>query len=389
MKKKDNFKIVARTFHGLEEVLAKEVHDLGGENINVLKRAVSFYGDKKILYKANLYLRTALNVVIPIKTFRAQNDFHLYNNVQKINWSEYMSYRDTLLVNSSVNSRNFRHSKYVIYKVKDAIIDQFQKQKGKRPDIDLNDPTLKVHINISSDNCILSLDSSGDPLYKRGYREEEYSAPLNQVVAAGMVLLSGWKKDCNLIDPMCGSGTIPIEAAMIANNIPPGLYRKKFNFQNWKNYDNDLWEDLKAEAEAGITPFRHKIIGNDIAPRAIRVSKKHQLNARLLNKISFEVVDFGQYIPPENAGFVMINPPYGERLSTHDIDHFYENMGNTLKHKYSNYTAFILSSNMDALKKVGLRSEFRKTLMNGNLECRFIKYPLYKGSKKEKEKPDF
>jgi putative N6-adenine-specific DNA methylase len=385
LKSHDNFKIVARTFQGLEDVLAKEIKDIGGDNIHIIKRAVSFYGNKELLYKANLYLRTALNVVVPIKTFRAQNEFHLYSNVQRVNWSQYMSYRDTLLVSASVNSRNFKHSKYVIYKVKDAIADQFQKTKGKRPDINLQDPTLKVHINISSDSCILSLDSSGEPLYKRGYREEEYTAPLNQVVAAGLVLLSGWKKDCHLIDPMCGSGTIPIEAAMIANNVAPGLNRK-FNFQNWKDYDHDLWENLKAQAESKIIPFRHKIIGNDIAPRAIRISKKHLLNANLRSKVTFEVADFEQYNPPQEPGFIIINPPYGERLSTHDIDNFYQKIGDILKQKYSNYTAYILSSNMDALKKVGLRSEYKKPLMNGSLECRYIKYPLYKGSKNEDKK---
>lgn len=382
---KEYFDIVAKTFQGLEDVLEKEIRAIGGQKIEKKSRAITYVGDQKVLYKSNLLLRTALKIMVPIAKFKARNDQHLYNNVQKTNWMSLMSHRDTLFVDSTINSDYFKHSKYVVHKVKDAIVDQFQSKLGKRPDVALKNPTLKINVHIFKEFVTLSLDSSGNPLNQRGYRAEQTEAPINEVLAAGLIMLSGWKKDCILIDPMCGSGTIPIEAAMLANNIPPGINRYQFGFMNWKDFNKDLWVKVVEEAKSNIINFNHKIYGFDIAPRAIRIAKKNLIEAKLPGKVNFDVRDFEDLTPPAESekGIFIINPPYGERIEKRDINAFYEMIGDRFKQHFVGYEACIISSNIEAMKKIGLKTSFRMNMNNGGLESKYHKYKIYAGSKKD------
>ncbi len=378
------FEILAKTFFGLEDVLAKELKGLKAERIEKRNRAVSFYGDNIMLYKANLWLRTATKILKPIRIFKARNEYRLYSELQKIDWSEYMSYRDSLYISSTVYSKFFTHSKYVVYKTKDAIVDQFKNKTGKRPEISGNNPSLQVNIHIQNDVCTVSLDSSGRQLNQRGYRIEQTEAPLNEVLAAGLVLLSGWRRDCTFIDPMCGSGTIPIEAAMYAYNMAPNLHRNSFSFMNWKDFDKSLWTKLLNEAEQKITPFPHRIYGYDIAPRAIRIAKKNMAEARLQGKITFEVQNFEDLNRlGDGKGLMIINPPYDERLESRNIDLFYEMIGNKLKQQFAGYQAWILSGNVEAIKHVGLKTASRMHLNNGGLKCKYHQFNIYKGSNED------
>lgn len=384
---KNGFEIIAKTFMGLEDVLEREIHALGVKQTRIMNRAVIFYGDKEILYKANLHLRTAIKVLKPIAKFRARNDNQLYDQIQKIDWERLLSYRDTLYIDSTVYSDYFTHSKYVVYKTKDAIVDQFYNKLGKRPDIALKNPTIRVNVHIFKDNVTISLDSSGMPLNQRGYRVDQTEAPINEVLAAGLILLSGWKKDCNFIDPMCGSGTLPIEAAMYANNIAPGMLRYQFGFMNWKDFDKRKFERIKQEAKDAEINFRHKIYGFDIAPRAIRIAKKNQVEARLQNKIVFDTRDFFDLTPPMQAdkGCIVMNPPYGERIERRDIDSFYEEIGNRFKKHFVGYEACIISSNQEAMKKIGLKTSMRKTMNNGGLKSSYFKYKIFAGKRSDQD----
>ena len=276
------FTITAKTFEGLEPVLAKELEGLGAKEIAIKKRAVSFLGDKKLLYKSNYALRSALSILVPIHQFRATNGTEFYKGVSQINWTQLFTVKDTLSVNSTVNSQFFNHSKYISLKTKDAVVDQFRRRKGKRPNVDTLNPTIKINVYISQADVTISLDSSGDPLYKRGYRINGYIAPINEVLAAGMVLLSGWKGQSDLIDPMCGSGTILIEAALIANKIPPGMYRQNFGFENWQNFDPDLMDDIADECDE-TSDFKHSIYGSDISSTATELALLNIKNASLEN----------------------------------------------------------------------------------------------------------
>jgi len=381
--KTDNFEIIAKTFQGLEDVLEKEARAIGINYVEKRNRAIHFKGNNETLYKSNLQLRTAIKVLKPILKFKAKNEFKLYGEVQKFDWSSIMSYRDSLFVDSTVNSTYFTHSKYVIHKVKDAIVDQFRKKTGKRPDIEMDNPTIRINVHIFNENCTISLDSSGTPLNQRGYRVEQIEAPINEVLAAGLILLSGWKKDGIFVDPMCGSGTLPIEAAMIANNIAPNIKRQHFDFMNWKDFDKALWLRILSEAQSVEKTFSHKIYGFDIAPRAIRIAKKNQIEASLLGKVTFDVRDFEELTPPLEAhkGMIIINPPYGERIEKRDINSFYEMIGNRFKQHFVGYEACIISSNIDALKSIGLKTSFRIALNNGGLKSKYHKYVIYAGSK--------
>ncbi len=381
---KDNFEIIVKTFQGLEDVLIKEIKNLGVDHVEKKIRAVSFIGNNELLYKANLNLRTALTILKPIAQFKVRDDFNLYKKVQQIDWSTYMSYRDTLFVGSTVYSDYFKHSKYVIYKTKDAIVDQFMEKNNKRPNINLENPTLKIDVHIVNDNCTISLDSSGKPLNQRGYRLETNEAPINEVLAAGLILLSNWEKDSSFIDPMCGSGTIPIEAAMIANNIAPNINRQHFGFFNWKDFNKAIWTRIHEEALNNEIRFKHKIYGYDKSPRAIRISKKNLAESKMRDKVIFEVRDFEELEPPKEKGMLIINPPYNERLQNIDVESFYEMIGDRFKQKFTGYDACILSANIDAIKKVGLRTSFKIHLNNGGLKCKYHKYQIYKGSKKNK-----
>ncbi|NBC83215.1 MAG: RNA methyltransferase [Bacteroidetes bacterium] len=386
----DKFQMIAKTMYGLEDVLADELKGIGAAKITKSNRAVYFEGNKETLYRANIQLHTALKILIPLATFDAKNEVQLYNMVKEVEWDKYISTSDTVAVDGVVNSTKFNHSKFVSLKVKDAVVDQFRDKYNRRPSVDASNPTLRIHIHIDETTCTLSIDSSGESLHKRGYRNEQGTAPINEVLAAGMILLAGWKGDCHFIDPMCGSGTIVIEAAMIAYGIPPGIFRKGFAFENWNDFDPEIFNHLM-DSDEYYKEFEHQIIGSDISAQTLRIALMNTKSASLHKKIELKASPFNELEPPEGKCMVITNPPYGERLKPHQLNNLYKSIGDTLKKIYSkNQTdAWIISSNTDALKRIGLRPSKKIKLINGKLECGFYQFKLYSGSKKSKYQKQF
>ncbi|MDP4209963.1 MAG: THUMP domain-containing protein [Bacteroidota bacterium] len=381
---KIEFELVAKTFKGLEEVLADELIRLGAADVKVLNRAVSFKGDNAMMYKANLWLRTALKVLKPIGTFKARSEVELYNGISQIDWSEYFTVDDTFAIDTMVSSPYFNHSQFVALKSKDAIVDQFREKFNKRPSVDSDNPMIMINIHLTEDECVVSMDSSGDSLHRRGYRLNSTIAPINEVLAAGMILLSGWDGNSNFIDPMCGSGTLPIEAALIAYNIPPGIFRKSFAFENWKDFDSDLFEEIYND-DSDSREFQHQIIGADISAGAIRIANENAKNAFLTNKIKFEVKAFEGHYPPDGEGIMIMNPPYGERIKKNNIQEFYQTIGSQLKRHFSGFDVWIISSNKDALDYIGLHPSKKVTLYNGAIECKYQRFAMYSGSKRTRK----
>ena len=377
-------KLIAKTLHGLEDVLAEELKGIGAQNINPVNRAVEFEGDLEILYKANLLLRTAIRILLPIHHFTAKNDQELYDGVKEFDWSTIMGVEQTLAIDPVVYSEAFTHSLYVALKSKDAIVDQFREKVGTRPSVELDNPDIRLVIHLANDKASMSLDSSGDSLHKRGYRTAMHKAPLNEVLAAGMVMLSGWDKKQPLIDPMCGSGTILMEAVMYAKNYPPGLHRKRFGFMGWKNYDPTLWNKVLEQAKENITQPRLKIFGSDCDIKAIDIARESALQFRLNRDINFSVSTFERLEPHYPKGMIIMNPPYGERLmKDKDMIDFYRMIGNQLKRTFTGYDAWLITSNKEALKNVGLKPLQKLKLFNGPLECGFHKFNLYDGTVKK------
>lgn len=375
--------IIAKTFSGLEQVLAAELKALGAEQILLQNRAVSYLGDHDLLYKSNLWLRTALRVLKSIHQFSATNEHRLYRGIQEIEWRDFLSVEDSLAVSAVVSSPHFNHSQYVALKVKDAIVDQFRQHFGRRPSVDVENPTLRIHIHIADQQCSLALDSSGESLHKRGYRLDKNVAPLNEALAAGLLLLAGWSGEQNFVDPMCGSGTIAIEAAMLAYNIPPG-HNRKFGFMKWRDWDSELWQRIRSEATAARRQFDCKIVGTDISRDTVRAAHKNVMQAGLDGKIDLAVSAFESFIPPVCPGLLVMNPPYGERMKKSDIEAFYKMIGDSLKQRFAGYEAWILSGNKGALKHIGLRPSQKHVLFNGGLECTFQRFSIYQGSVKSK-----
>lgn len=382
-----DFKMVATTLFGLEEVLATELKNLGAQKVTIGVRSVSFFGDKGFMYKANLALRTAIRVLKPIKSFKVFDEDDLYKKLQEINWERIMNVDTTFSIGAVVNSKHLTtNSHYISLKSKDAIADYFRHKYHKRPNVDTKHPDVKIHVHIQKDYCTVSLDSSGMSLHKRGYRTATNIAPINEVLAAGLVLLSGYTGDCNFIDPMCGSGTILIEAAMIANNIPANINRVEFAFEKWENYDEDLFYTIQDSLLKKAKESHFKIMGFDKAPSAVRKANDNIKNANLSEFIGVHHVNFFNSVK-EVFGKTMIlfNPPYGERLSI-DVKEFYKKIGDTLKHGYPDSTVWFITSDMEALKHVGLRTSKRIPLKNADLDCRFVRYDMYEGSKKAKKR---
>lgn len=381
-KNKQPLQLTAKTLFGLEEILAAELKNLGAENIKILHRAVGFSGDKRLMYEANYKLRTALRVLKRIFSFKAVTDAELYKKVREVYWEKFFDADTTFAIDAAVSSDYFRHSQFVAQRVKDAIADQFREKYGRRPSVELENPQFRINIHIYQEVCTLSLDSSGESLHKRGYRLQMSEAPLSEVLAAGMILLTGWNGNTPLTDPMCGSGTILMEAAMIAGNIPAGIFRKNFGFMNWHDFDEKLWKGIALQPIEKVRQRKGIIHGADRSPGAIEIAKHNIQNAGFENSIDLRVSSFENYEPASNGGIVVMNPPYGERIKQEDIIGFYKMIGNTLKQKYSGYEAWILSANLEALKFVGLHPSKKYSLMNGQLECKFQRYSIYKGSKK-------
>ncbi len=375
--------LIAKTIAGLEETLADELTLLGAKDVKVITRAVSFSGDNKLLYEANLWCRTALRILKPLYAFPASTNDQLYQNIFNYPWEEIFQVDNTIAIDSVVNDSSFTHSHFVSQKVKDAIADRFRSKTGTRPSVDIENPDIRINIHIYRDVCDVSLDSSGESLHKRGYRVAGGLAPLSEVLAAGLVLLSGWDKQRNFIDPMCGSGTILIEAALIALNIAPGSFKKSFSFMNWKDYDASLWQQIKTAAIEKQKINDVYISGSDIEARVIRNARGNVIAANLQKNINLLVGPFDTFKPPAGGGVMIINPPYGERLEQEDIVAFYKSIGDSLKKNFAGYDAWIISSDMNALKFIGLKPTRKIPIFNGPLECRFMKFSVYAGSKKD------
>jgi putative N6-adenine-specific DNA methylase len=375
---------VAKTLYGLEQVLSDELLGLGANDIVIANRAVLFSGDMTLLYKVNYMSRTALSVLMPVKEFWINSADDLYRKCSEIRWDQLMNVNNTFSIAPVVQSKLFNHTGYAGLKLKDAVADYFRDITGQRPNVNSSDPDILINLHISNNKVTISLDSSVIPLYKRGYRQDQTAAPLNEVLAAGMLLISGWNASANLIDPMCGSGTVPIEAGLIASNIPPGKFRKYFGFQKWKDYDKDLFTKVVKDGESGIKKAPIKIFGSDISELAISQAVKNVNNAGLKDTVSLNVMDFRTLQINENNGVIFINPPYGERLLRDETNVLYSMIGTTLKHNFPGYTAWLISSNKESVKHIGLKPKEKHTLFNGALECQFMKYELYQGSLQKK-----
>ena len=383
------FQMLAKTFKGLEEVLAGELVELGANNVQIERRAVSFTGDKRLLYTANMCLRTASRVLVPIATFRAKDADAVYEHAKQIDWSQYMTLKTGFAIDATVYSDTFRHSQYVTYRVKDAIADYWMEREQRRPSVKLTSPDLSLNVHIAAETVTISLDSSGESLHKRGYRVANTEAPINEALAAGMLLLVGWHGQGDFYDPMCGSGTLLIEAALIARNIAPGIYRKGFAFEKWADFDRDLFEDIYND-DSRERPFTHKVYGSDAGYYAVQTALKNIQSASLQHDIEVRQIRIEELRLADrdtNGALVMMNPPYGERLSQDkDVLRLYQDIGTALKHQFSGATAWIISSNEDALKCIGLKPSKRIRLMNGELECLFNQYELFQGEHKEWKK---
>lgn len=380
----ENFNMVAKTLFGFEELLKNELTQLGAQQVKKGTRNVSFVGDKGFMYKANLALRTAIKILKPIHSFHVKNETDLYNKIYALDWSQYLKPTGALAVDATIHSDLFSHSLFIAQKTKDAIVDKFRDTTGQRPNVDLKFPDIKINVHVDRQQCTISLDSSGDSLHKRGYKTVTNIAPINEVLAAGIIMLSGWDGQCDFMDPMCGSGTMLIEAAMIGCNIPPNLMRKEFAFERWQDWDVELFEKIEESLLKKTRDFHYKITGYDKAPSAIAKAKENVKNAQLDDFIEVKHEDFFKTQKGGDGKLHMVfNPPYGERLNI-DMEQFYKNIGNTLKQNYPGTDAWFITSNLDALKHVGLRPSRKIQLFNAKLEARLVKYVMYEGSKKAK-----
>lgn len=372
------FELIAKTFMGLEPVLAEELTNLGANNVEIGRRMVSFTGGKELMYRANFQLHTAIRILKPICRFKACNADDVYDNVKNIDWGEYMDNKTTFAVDSVVFSDEFRHSKFVAYKVKDAIADQFREKTGERPNVSVTNPDLRLHIHIADEDATLCLDSSGESLHRRGYRQESVEAPLNEVLAAGMILMTGWRGETDFIDPMCGSGTLLIEAALIARNISPGVFRKEYAFEKWSDFDEELFDKIYND-DSGEREFIHHIYGYDIDPKAVGKARLNVRAAGLTQCVTIEQQDFKDFSKPEEEAIIVTNPPYGERISTPDLLATYKMIGERLKNAFAGNTAWVLSYREECFDQIGLKPSIKIPVFNGSLECEFRKYQMFEG----------
>ncbi|ROI14290.1 THUMP domain-containing class I SAM-dependent RNA methyltransferase [Epilithonimonas hominis] len=377
----DNLQIQIKTFFGLEQVLAEEVKKLGGKKVEVKNRAVTCEGDLGFLYKLNYSCRTALKILVPIMEFKAFNETKYYDKLYKFEWDQFLEPNQTFAIDATVNSERFSHSQFMTLKMKDAIVDYFQEKHKVRLNISKDNPDIKFHLHIDRELVSISLDSSGDPLFKRGYRKEQTVAPINEVLASGMLQLAGWDGKGNFLDPMCGSGTLLIEAAMIAMDLPAQTFRRNFAFQNWKNYDSELFKTIKEVRLNRVKEFTGKIVGYDIDYSALDAARANIESAEMEDIIEVRKQNFFDSEKDMFPLLIVFNPPYDERISINDDD-FYKKIGDTFKQNYPNTLAWLISADLDAPKKIGLRPSRKIKLFNGKLETRFLQYEMYDGTKK-------
>lgn len=381
--------MIAKTFKGLEPVLAQELIALGANDVQINRRAVAFSGDKALLYKANLWLRTASRVIVPIATFQAKNTDEIYKHIHAIPWEQYMTERNTFAIDTTAYSDMIRNSLFVTYRVKDAIVDYWTEKKQQRPSVSMDNPDLLINIHIAQDKVTVSLDSSGESLHKRGYRVATTEAPISEVLAAGLLLMAGWNGQANFYDPMCGSGTILIEAALIARNIPPGIFRKQFAFEKWMDFDEELWSDIYND-DSSEREFEHTIYGSDASFYAVQQAQKNIQSAGLQRDIQIRQIRIEEIRNEDTqatqGALVMLNPPYGERLASNkDMEILYGAIGTALKHQFTGAQAWIISSNDRAMKCIGLKPSKKMRLLNGELDCQFNRYDLFAGKRVERQ----
>lgn len=379
----NNFKMIAKTLPGLEQVLADELNNLLAEDVKPLNRAVEFHGDKALLYKSNLCLRTALRVLLPIAEFKFRNEKDLYKQINNIPWENYLQKGDTFAIDNSVYSTIFSNSHFAVLRTKDAIVDRLRNKHSERPNIDTDEPKYLINLRINENLCTISIDSSGRSLHIRGYKEKNVKAPLSEVLAAGMIKLTGWQWEQPLVDPMCGSGTIPIEAAMFATNTPANLYNQNFGFMRWNNFDEMLWKDVLDETKSHITDIELKIYASDITTQAFHVSAANIIASNMDENIKLSKKDFFEMKKPIDNALIIMNPPYDEKLEIEDAMEYYKKIGDKLKFNFPGCEAWVLSSNIEALKFVGLKPNKKIKLKNGPLDCQFNKYKLFKGTLKD------
>ncbi|MBQ1858738.1 MAG: RNA methyltransferase [Paludibacteraceae bacterium] len=387
-----NFSMLAKTFKGLEEVLAQELIELGANDVLIERRAVSFKGDKALLYRANFCLRTALRILVPIRSEKIKAkgrkpEDQIYDIVKSIDWSRYMTVDSTFVIDTTLYSELFHNSLFVTYRIKDAIVDYWSEKAGKRPNVNTEKPDLRINVHIGNDQLTVSLDSSGESLHKRGYRVATTEAPISEVLAAGMLLLAGWKGQSDFYDPMCGSGTLPIEAALIARNIAPGVFRQSYAFEKWPDFDADLWSDIYND-DSRERDFSHKIYGSDASFYAIQQAAKNIKSAGVAKDVELRQVRMEELKPSaislQPSPLVMLNPPYGERLASNkDMEELYSKIGTALKHQFTGATAWIISSNAAAMKCIGLKPSKKYHLLNGELDCQFNRYDLFAGKRND------
>lgn len=374
----NEFELIAKTFMGLEPILAKELTELGANNVQIGRRMVSFTGDKEMMYRANFQLHTAIRILKPIKHFKAASADDVYNAVKGLAWETIIGKGKTFSVDSVVYSEEFRNSRFVTYKVKDAIVDYFRERTGDRPNISVSNPDIRLNIHIAEDRATLSLDSSGESLHRRGYRQESVEAPLNEVLAAGMILMTGWHGETDFIDPMCGSGTLLVEAALIAHNMSPGIFRKEFAFEKWADYDAELFDSIYND-DSHEREFTHHIYGYDIDMKAVNTARLNVRAAGLSKDITIEQADFKDFTQPSEKSIIVTNPPYGERISTPDLLGTYRMIGERLKHAFVGNDAWILSYREECFDQIGLKPSLKTPVFNGSLECEFRKYSMFDG----------
>lgn len=376
------YEMIAKTFMGLENVLAEELNALGADDVQIGRRMVSFKGDKEMMYRANFELHTALKILKPICHFKAKTPDEVYQEVKKVEWEKYLDPMKTFAVDAVVFAEEFRHSMFASYKVKDAIADYFREKIGKRPNVSVANPDLLLNIHIAEDRCTLSLDSSGQSLHRRGYRQESVEAPLNEVLAAGLILMTGWRGECDFIDPMCGSGTFLIEAALIARNMAPGLFRKQYAFEKWNDFDRELFDEIYND-ESKERDFKHHIYGYDIDMKAVKKASLNVRAAGLAENITIEQRDFREFEKPAEKSIIVTNPPYGERISTNNLFDTYRMIGERLKHAFDGNDAWILSYREECFAQIGLKPSIKIPVFNGALECEFRKYQMFDGRMKQ------
>ena len=374
----ESFELIAKTFQGLEEVLAQELIELGANDVQIGRRMVSFSGNQEMMYRANFCLRTAVRVLKPISHFRARNADDVYKAVKEIEWNEFLDLDTSFVVDTTVYSTEFRNSKFVAYKVKDAIVDYFMEREGKRPNISVSNPDLRLNIHIAEESCTLSLDSSGESLHLRGYRTATVDAPINEVLAAALIKMSGWQFDCDLIDPFCGSGTILVEAALMARNIYPGVFRRKFGFENWKDFNPELLSSI-FDDDSNERTFEHRIIGFDINLRAVEAAQANAKAAGVADLITVEQREIRNFTQPESPALLITNPPYGERLRPEDLSDIYRTLGEKLKREFQGGEAWVISSREELFDSMRLRPSFKVPLQNGSLDCELRKYVTFEG----------